>query len=284
MSYKIKEDYLIYNKMSRSGRLMKGIRGIAFHWVANPKSTAQNNRDYFNNLRNQTTRYASSHEIIGLDGEVIKAVPSNEVAFHAGAKKYKQRVNQLLNGSPNDHLYGIEVCHPDWSGQYSPITYKTVVERGADLLIQFNLKPSKDTIWRHYDVTGKDCPKYYVENPAAWDKLIKDITDNYNTKIKGDEIVEKLDPNPAAWAEKEWQWAKQKGLMDGSRPREPITRQEIAIILYRLLTDASISEWAEDAIVEAKSLGITDGSRMGSLATREEVVKMLMGEVERGDQ
>ena len=27
----------------------------------------------------------------------------------------------------------------------------------------------------HYDVTGKDCPKYYVENPDAWIQMKSDI-------------------------------------------------------------------------------------------------------------
>ena len=28
---------------------------------------------------------------------------------------------------------------------------------------------------RHYDVTGKNCPKYYVENPDAWIQMKSDI-------------------------------------------------------------------------------------------------------------
>lgn len=283
MSYKVINDLLIPNRMSRPQSKMLGIRGICYHWVANPKSTAKNNRDYFNNLRNQTSRYASSHEIIGLDGEVIVCIPSNEVAYHAGAKKYTARANQLLAGSPNRYLYGIEVCHPDWNGKYNPTTYKTAVERGADLLIEFGLKPSKDTIWRHYDVTGKDCPRYYVSNPREWDRLIQDITKEYNRKIKGDDNMAKLDPNPSKWAEDAWRWATGANLMDGSRPREAITRQEMAMILQRLLANKDISKWAEDAIKEAKALGITDGSRMGSLATREETIKMII-EAIKGDE
>ena len=31
----------------------------------------------------------------------------------------------------------------------------------------FSLDPDADVI-RHYDVTGKICPKYYVENEDAW--------------------------------------------------------------------------------------------------------------------
>ena len=28
---------------------------------------------------------------------------------------------------------------------------------------------------RHYDVTGKLCPLYYVENPEAWEAFLEDI-------------------------------------------------------------------------------------------------------------
>lgn len=204
--YEIIEAYLDPNPYSRPQSKMKDIRGITLHWVANPNSKAINNRNYFNNLPTQnknnrekaqregksfTPRYASAHEIIGLKGEVVICLPKNEVAYHVGAKSYKPRVKTLLNNSPNRYLYGIEVCHPDLSGKYSSITYKTVVNRVADLLIEFNLIPNKNTLWRHYDVTGKDCPRYYVQNPKEWDKLVNDITKRYYEKInyKTEEVM-----------------------------------------------------------------------------------------------
>ena len=39
---------------------------------------------------------------------------------------------------------------------------------------EFRLDPSQDII-RHYDVTGKICPKYYVDNPEAWDGFRADV-------------------------------------------------------------------------------------------------------------
>lgn len=198
--YSIEMALLDPNIYSRPQSKMKDIRGLCIHWVGNAKSRAIANRNYFNNLpsnnknlisQGKSPIYASSHEIIGLDGEVVICVPKNEVTFHAGAKKYKTRVGQLLNNSPNRHLYGIETCHPDWDGKFNNKTYNTLINRSADLLIEFNLRPSKDTIWRHFDVTGKDCPKYYVGNNSQWDILINDITKSYNKKIniKGEDIV-----------------------------------------------------------------------------------------------
>lgn len=181
------------NIYSRPQSKLKGRRGIAIHWVANPKSRAISNRNYFNNLpsinkariaQGKKARYASAHEVIGLDGEVVICLPDDEVGFHVGAKWYKPRVKQLLNNSPNRYLYGIEVCHPDWTGKFNDKTYHTLINRVSDLLIEFDLKPSKDTLWRHFDVTGKDCPRYYMENPSAWDKLVSDITKRYNEKVE----------------------------------------------------------------------------------------------------
>lgn len=218
--YKIITSLLDINSYSRPGSKMLGIRGVCIHWVGNANSKAINNRNYFNNLKNQTAvprRYASSHEIIGLDGEVIVCVPKYEVAFHAGAKSYKSRVKQILANSPNRYLYGIETCHPDWGGKFSSVTYKTLVNRVADLLIEFNLGPSKDTIWRHFDVTGKDCPKYYVDNASAWDKLIDDVTEVYYKKTEVLLVAELL----------EWQKIQGEKALNGLNKKKDINGNSI---------------------------------------------------------
>lgn len=38
----------------------------------------------------------------------------------------------------------------------------------------------------------------------------------------------------APWAREAWSWAVAIGLLDGTRPRDPVTRQEMAVILHRL--------------------------------------------------
>ena len=45
----------------------------------------------------------------------------------------------------------------------------------------FSLDPDADVI-RHYDVTGKICPKYYVENEDAWLSFKQDVS----TRIEED--------------------------------------------------------------------------------------------------
>jgi N-acetylmuramoyl-L-alanine amidase CwlA len=34
---------------------------------------------------------------------------------------------------------------------------------------------SAEQVIRHYDVTGKACPKYYVENEDAWEQFRVDL-------------------------------------------------------------------------------------------------------------
>ena len=34
---------------------------------------------------------------------------------------------------------------------------------------------SPDQIIRHYDITGKDCPKYFVEHEDAWEQFLADV-------------------------------------------------------------------------------------------------------------
>ena len=56
------------NPYSRPGIQSDGINGIVIHYTANPGSTAQENRDYFNGLQYSQETEASSNFIVGLEG------------------------------------------------------------------------------------------------------------------------------------------------------------------------------------------------------------------------
>jgi len=40
---------------------------------------------------------------------------------------------------------------------------------------------------------------------------------------------------PSDWAKDVWEWAKKEGLLDGTRPKDPLTREEFAVVLKRLV-------------------------------------------------
>lgn len=140
------------NPYSRPGIESDGITGIVIHYTANPGSTAQDNRDYFNGLQYSQETSASSNFVVGLDGEIIQCVPTWEVAYASNDRNYD--------------TVSIEVCHPDESGKFTDKTYRSLVQLTAWLCVKFDL--TADDVIRHYDVTGKNCPKYFVENEEVW--------------------------------------------------------------------------------------------------------------------
>lgn len=152
---------LTINPYSRPGEKQGKIEKVVVHYVGNANTSAIANRNYFNNLAQTHITYASSQYIIGLQGEKIQCIPENEVAYHAGSY------------SMNRKSIGIEVCHPDNGGKFNAATYASLVELCADILKRYGL--TTDALIRHYDVTGKCCPKYYVENPGAWEQFKIDV-------------------------------------------------------------------------------------------------------------
>ncbi len=158
----VEQDFLSINPWSRPGTPLKKIDGVVIHYVGNPGTTAEANRNYFQSLALGTDKvYASAHFIVGLDGEVVQCIPLTEISY--------------ASNSRNDDTVAIEVCHPDDSGQFSSVTYDRAVELTAWLCHTFDLT-AQDVI-RHYDITGKDCPKYYVEHPEAWEQFHADVAD-----------------------------------------------------------------------------------------------------------
>ena len=157
----VQEELIPVNEWSRPALPLKQINGVVIHYVGNPGTTAQANRNYFASLANgEEKTYASSHFVVGLEGEVVQCIPLTEIAYATGPR--------------NQDTIAIEVCHPDSGGEFSEVTYDRMVELTAFLCRTFDLDPGTEVI-RHYDVTEKICPKYYVEHPEAWEALRADV-------------------------------------------------------------------------------------------------------------
>lgn len=147
------------NEYSRPGTEIESITGIVIHYTANPGSTAQDNRDYFNGLQDGHGTSVSSHFVVGLDGEIVQCVPTWEVAYASNGR--------------NKDTVSIECCHPDETGKFTEETYASVVQLTAFLCNKYDLEA--ESVIRHYDVTGKNCPKYFVENEEAWSVFREDV-------------------------------------------------------------------------------------------------------------
>lgn len=150
---------LTVNEYSRPGISTDGVQGVVVHYTANPGSTAQNNRDYFESLKDTKDNQVSSNFIIGMEGEIIQCIPTSEIAY--------------ASNSRNNDTVSIECCHPDETGEFTEATYDSLVELVAFLCGKFNL--TTDDVIRHYDVTGKECPKYFVDHEDKWQEFKEDV-------------------------------------------------------------------------------------------------------------
>jgi len=155
----IQVELLTINPHSRPGIKTERIRGIVIHYTANPGSTAMQNRNYFEGLKDTGATDASSHFIVGLEGEIVQCVPTWEVAYASNRR--------------NSDTVSIETCHWTEEGTYTEETYESMVQLTAWLCEKFDLT-EKDII-RHYDITGKICPKYFVDNEEAWEQFKADV-------------------------------------------------------------------------------------------------------------
>ncbi len=162
------------NKYSRPGIELGKVNDIVVHYTANPGTDAEDNRNYFNNLprlnqNKQTPVYASSHFVIGLEGQIVQCSPLNEMAYASNDR--------------NSDTIAIECCHPDKSGKFNSLTYRALVELVSYLCIRYDL--DEEDVIRHYDVTGKLCPLYFVKHEDAWETFKGDVEQKLQKLLNG---------------------------------------------------------------------------------------------------
>lgn len=149
---------------------IRQLKGVVAHWTANTRkgADAQANRSYFNG----SAMFASAHYIID-DQRIIQCIPDNEVAYHVGANKYRpdgDRIRGESSLTPNYFLIGFEMCvneDGDWEK-----TYQHAVALAAHLLRKYRFTITD--LYRHHDITGKDCPKMML-TASAWSKFKTDV-------------------------------------------------------------------------------------------------------------
>lgn len=147
------------NEYSRPQTKLEKIKGVIIHYTANPGTDALQNRNYFENLMISKATKVSSHFVIGLQGDIVQCVPTSEIAYASNER--------------NEDTISIEVCHPDETGKFNQESYQSLVKIAAYLVCEYNL--DSDDILRHYDVTGKNCPKYFVEHEEKWNNFKRDV-------------------------------------------------------------------------------------------------------------
>ena len=175
------------------------------------------------------------------------------------------------------------------------------LKTGDTVAVTFEAASEKTN--RFVDVNESDW-FYSVVNSAAENGLMTGTSENtfspksYTTRgmlmtiLARKAGVDTAQSSP--WYQKGLDWAKEKGVSDGTNPEGYITRQQLAVMLYRAagspevtgnldaFTDkAEVSEYAENALIWAVDNGIMNGKGKGILdptsnATRAEMAAMIM--------
>lgn len=163
----MRREMLPVNEYSRPGTKLRGPIGIVLHWVGNPGTSAEFNRRFFADRADGRTGFGSAHYIIDAT-ETIQCIPDDEVAYHAGpSAATNPEVRDALGGwYPNECTIGIELCHIDWAGRFSDAVLSAAVTLVAELSILHDISPAN--IYRHFDCTTKDCPRWFVDNVQDW--------------------------------------------------------------------------------------------------------------------
>jgi len=192
--------HLPINPFTRPGWKRISTKAIDLHWNGNAGMNEFQLAQYFEDLSKQNPedqvidRFAGANYIVGAEA-VIEIVPPEEITYTAGAdgersfytphakrifgKKYTsywpdsfqpfRGVQRAL--SPNFLTVSIEIVHPTESGEFDPIA----VDRAVALTRDLAKKYPKAVTMRHFDITEKLCPKYWVLYPAEWRSFQKRV-------------------------------------------------------------------------------------------------------------
>ncbi len=164
------------NAMSASLEVLSiaGNMLISMEYTSNDGDTDENNGKYFAG----NVVKASAHYFVD-DDSITQSVPDDYVAWSVGGKKYSN-CNVTGGGkyygiATNANTLNIEIGDDVKNGVVYPsaATIQNAIEFTKIKIAQYNL--SKEHVIRHFDVTGKSCPAYWVDDAKwkaeFWDKL-----------------------------------------------------------------------------------------------------------------
>ena len=170
------------------------IKYIVIHYTANDGDTDENNGKYF---ANNVTK-SSAHYFVD-DDSITQSVPDNYVGYSVGGNRYanyKQTGGaKFYKVCTNSNSISIELCDDVKNGVIYP-SAKTI-ENALDLakLLMSKYNVTVDRVIRHFDVNGKPCPVYWVDDAKwraeFWDKLIaiKNVAQSVENKAKTPYLV-----------------------------------------------------------------------------------------------
>ena len=140
------------------------IRYLIYHYTGNKGDTALNNGKYYSQ---KVSPPASAHYFVD-DREVVQSVGDLTIAWAVGGGKWsdcaKTDGGKFYGIAKNANSISIEMCGTKSkdSREASETTLENAAALGRLLMMRYNI-PLENVI-RHFDVTGKYCPAYLMDN------------------------------------------------------------------------------------------------------------------------
>lgn len=183
---KIKQTILAKGKWGRNytvGRGGKKVGFIVIHYTATLASA-------LNNLRYFASKYvgASAHYFIDPDGKLYQSVLEKDTAWAVGAKTYKHKTAR------NSNTINIEVVANN--RKFTDAQIATLDALVAKLRKKYGVPQSN--VLRHYGVTGKKCPAWYIAPISRWNALKTSIANAYAKLVTPAKPAPKPAPKPKA--------------------------------------------------------------------------------------
>lgn len=172
----IHKDYPCHVDNYQRGRAQP-VSFLVFHYVGATGGAEANARYY-----GRTPGIgASAHYFVGHESEgaaIWQSVPEGDTAWHCGAKSYRHPTCRNANS------IGIEMCcHQDAKGNWyiDEATLAAAAELGRDIMARYGIP--MENVLRHYDVTGKLCPRPLIEENkwTAFKARLEDDMVSYKT-------------------------------------------------------------------------------------------------------
>lgn len=166
-SYAHRSNYGAYRDTSK-------IKYIVWHYTANDGDTDEANAKFFRS----PNRKASANYFVD-DDSVTVSVPDTYVPYSVGGSRYSNyRATggaKLYRICTNANSVNIELCDTVKNGKYdvSEKTLQNAIELTRSLMMDYHIPVTH--VIRHFDVTGKSCPAYYVDDRkwnAVKDRLL----------------------------------------------------------------------------------------------------------------
>ena len=169
-------------------RSLSKIKYIVIHYTANDGDTDEANGKYF---RNNVVK-ASAHYFVD-DDSITQSVKDERIAYAVGGKKYsdcaKTGGGKYYGKCTNSNSISIELCDDVKNGTIYPSakTLTNALELTEYLMKKYNVP--KSNVIRHFDVTGKYCPRYWMDDVKWKSEFWNKIGNDHKTTVKDSYLV-----------------------------------------------------------------------------------------------